>query len=83
MPARTKTPAAPKPPRRWADLDTAAAYFHCSTKTIRRRIADGSLTGYRFGARALRVDLDDLDALARPIPTATAADRAAAGRAVA
>jgi len=46
----------------------AADYVPCSTKTIRRRIADGSLTGYRFGRKIL-VDLDEVDELLRPITT--------------
>lgn len=55
-------------PRR-ASIADAAKYVPCSTKTIRRRIADGSVTGYRFG-RKIVVDLDDLDRLLRPIPSA-------------
>ncbi|OYO07882.1 DNA-binding protein [Enemella evansiae] len=47
----------------------AAAHAGVSVDTIRRRIADGSLTGYRFGKRMIRVDLNELDALLRPIPT--------------
>ena len=77
MAARTNPP---KAPRRWADLDTGADYLGCSTRTLRRYGAAGRLTLYRVGPRAVRVDLDELDALARPIPTATAQDRAAAGR---
>ena len=61
---------ATKPTRRLVSLDDAAAYAACSPKTLRRRIADGSLTGYRLGPRLLRIDLDELDALMRPIPTA-------------
>ena len=34
----------------------AAARIGVNTKTIRRRIADGSLVGYRFGPRLIRVD---------------------------
>jgi excisionase family DNA binding protein len=60
-----------KPPpkgRRLASLAEAADYSRTSQKTIRRRISDGSLAGYRMGPRLLRVDLDELDALLRPIP---------------
>lgn len=56
--------------RRLAGIPQAAAYAAVSTKTIRRRIADGTLTGYRFGPRTLRVDLNELDDALRPIPTA-------------
>lgn len=55
--------------RRWLTLAEAAAYTGFSTKTLRRRISDGSLTGYRAGPREIRVDVDELDALFRPIPT--------------
>lgn len=62
--------------RRLASINQAAEYGACSSKTIRRRIADGSLTGYRMGARLIRVDLNELDDLLRPIPTTeTAADQ--------
>jgi excisionase family DNA binding protein len=56
-------------PRRLVSTSEAAAYIGCHPLTIRRRIADGTLTGYRFGPRALRVDLDELEAALRPIPT--------------
>jgi len=62
--------------RRLESIPKAAEYVGVSSKTIRRRIADGSLTGYRFGPRVLRVDLDELEAQLRPIPTA-GGDRAA------
>lgn len=61
-----------RPVSRRASIADAAAYVPCSTKTIRRRIADGSLTGYRFG-RKIVVDLDELDRLLKPIPTANRA----------
>lgn len=56
--------------KRLASIPAAADYAAVSTKTIRRRIATGDLTGYRFGPRVLRVDLNELDAALRPIPTA-------------
>ncbi|MGD8151418.1 helix-turn-helix domain-containing protein [Ornithinimicrobium sp. Y1694] len=56
--------------RRLVTLDAAAEYAACSTKTLRRRISDGSLTGYRLGPRMLRIDLDELDAMLRPVPSA-------------
>jgi excisionase family DNA binding protein len=63
-------PRATPPRRSLATLPEAADYAACSVKTLRRRIADGTLTGYRFGPRALRVDLNELDDALRPIPTA-------------
>ena len=51
-------------------LADAAEEFSVSVKTIRRRIADGTVTGYRVG-RLIRVDLDELrDRLAITIPSA-------------
>lgn len=56
--------------RRLVSIGQAAEYAGVSTKTIRRRIADGTLTGYRLGSRIIRVDLDAVDGLLRPIPAA-------------
>ena len=56
-------------PRR-AKLPAAAEYAGICSKTLRRRIADGSLPGYRLGARTIIVDLDDVDALLKRIPSA-------------
>lgn len=55
-----------------ATLDQAAALFQVHPRTIRRRIADGTITGYRSGPRLLRVDLDELSrVMLQPIPTAS------------
>lgn len=55
-------------PRR-AKLPAAAKYAGTCTKTLRRRIADGSPPGYRLGSRTILVDLNDVDALFERIPT--------------
>lgn len=68
MPARRNF--LPETQRRIASINEAAQYVGCTTKTIRRRIAAGDLTGYRFGPRLIRVDLDEVDAILCPIPTA-------------
>jgi len=60
----------PRLAARLASLAEAAEHVGCSTRTLRRRVADGSLTGYRFGPRLLRVDLDELEAMLRPVPNA-------------
>ena len=57
------------PARRWASLSLGAEYLGVSEKTIRRLIASGQVNGYRIGTRLLRVDLNELDALASAIPT--------------
>lgn len=55
--------------RRLVSVPEAATYASVCAKTIRRRIADGDLTGYRMGPRIIRVDLNELDRLLRPMPT--------------
>lgn len=60
----------------YVPLSVAAEHVQVATKTLRRRIADGQLTGYRFGSRLLRVDLAEVEALLRPIPTRTPTGRA-------
>jgi excisionase family DNA binding protein len=64
----TATPA--RPTRRLESIQNAADYLGVNPKTIRRHIAAGRLTGYRAGPRLIRVDLNELDAMLRPIPTA-------------
>jgi excisionase family DNA binding protein len=59
--------------RRLVTIDKAAAYIDANPRTIRRSIAEGRLTGYRFGSRIIRVDLNEVDAALRPIPTVNGA----------
>lgn len=54
----------------YLSLEHAAEITDQSVRTLRRRVSDGSLPAYRFGPRQLRVRLDDLQAMARRIPTA-------------
>ncbi|MBC2639665.1 MULTISPECIES: helix-turn-helix domain-containing protein [unclassified Rhodococcus (in: high G+C Gram-positive bacteria)] len=57
-----------KRPQQLSTIEDAARYLNVSTRTIRRMITDGKITGYRIGSRAIRVDLDALfDAVARPM----------------
>lgn len=56
--------------KRLASIADAATYGAVSTKFVRRRIASGELTGYRLGSRVIRVDLNEFDALLRPMPSA-------------
>ena len=53
-----------------SSIPDAADRYGVNPKTIRRWIAAGRIAGYRFGPRMLRVDLDELDALMRPLATA-------------
>jgi excisionase family DNA binding protein len=52
----------------------AADTYNCSQRTIRRRIADGTLPAYRVGPRMIRLDPADLDKMARRIATASGSD---------
>lgn len=53
-----------KPCTRPATVKQAAEHWGVSTKTIRRMIEAGTITGYRLTKRTLRVNLDELDRLA-------------------
>jgi excisionase family DNA binding protein len=57
---------------RLVDLKKAAEVFDCSERTVRRMIAAGEITGYRVGKRLLRVDLNELQQVARVIPSGAA-----------
>lgn len=56
-------------PSRLGSLSEGAADMNVSTRTLRRMISRGELTGYRFGPRMIRIDLDELDRLLRRIPS--------------
>jgi excisionase family DNA binding protein len=56
-----------KPPR-WARLDLAAEYADVHPMTLRRWAAAGRLPMFKFG-RGVRVDLNDIDALMRRVPS--------------
>lgn len=58
------------PAPRWVSVAELAEHFGTSTKTIRRRISDGSILAHRLGSRAIRVDLNEAERSLRPIPTA-------------
>lgn len=48
-------------------LAQAAEIFGTSERTIRRLIESGSLPAFRIGPRVLRVRVEDVRALARPV----------------
>lgn len=60
----------PERRRRLVALSNAAEQYDISVKTLRRRIADGTLTGYKLGPRLLRVDLDELESSLSKMPAA-------------
>jgi hypothetical protein len=62
-------------PPRLAPLTAASAYAGLSIKTLRRYIISGRITGYRVGPKLIQVDLDELDAITRPVPAAASNGR--------
>lgn len=54
---------------RYVTLSDAAECLSVTERTVRNYIARGELTGYRIGARAIRIDQRELDGLLKPIPT--------------
>lgn len=51
-------------------LAQAADLLGLSTRTIRRRIANGQLPAYRSGRKVIRIKTTDLDRIFRRIPSA-------------
>ena len=47
----------------------AADRLHVHSRTIRRRIADGTLSAYRVAPHLIRLDSGEVDALLRRIPS--------------
>ena len=60
---------------RFIPLAGGAEYLSLTTAGLRKFIAEGRITGYRLGKRAIRVDVRELDALLTPIPSAKAGGR--------
>jgi excisionase family DNA binding protein len=48
-------------------VSAAAAHLNVTPRTVRRWIKQGRLRAYRVGPRCIRIDRDDLAALAHPI----------------
>lgn len=65
--------AASSAPRTYETIAEAARRIGVHPNTLRRRIADGSLTAYRFGPRLIRLDAGEVDALLRAVPNARTA----------
>jgi len=61
-------PAWGQPAPEWLSLQQAAPIYGVSVDTLRRRISAGKLPASRFGVRLIRVRVEDLDRLYRPIP---------------
>ncbi|MCB0905667.1 MAG: excisionase family DNA-binding protein [Nocardioidaceae bacterium] len=54
----------------YLSLEDAAIVMSMSTRTIRRRISDGTIPAYACGRRTIRIRLDELETALRPIPSA-------------
>jgi excisionase family DNA binding protein len=59
--------------RKYATIESEAERLAVNPKTLRRMIARGEITGYRFGNKLVRLDPAEIDAAMRPIPTANGA----------
>jgi excisionase family DNA binding protein len=56
--------------RRYASIGQAADYAGVSSRTIRRYIVAGRITGYRVGPKLLKVDLNEIDRIITPVAAA-------------
>jgi excisionase family DNA binding protein len=61
--------AKPRPTAKYLTLGQAAELRNVSQRTLRRRVADGTLPAYRVGPRLIRVLADDLDKVTNRIPS--------------
>lgn len=64
-----KTQATKHGSRKLVSQIEAGQYAGVDERTIRRWVANGHLPGYRIGPRLMRVDLNDIDAMLRAIPS--------------
>ena len=55
--------------QRFVSQEDAAARWGVSVDTIRRLIRTGKIAGYRLNGRIIRVDMAEVDAAFKPIPT--------------
>jgi excisionase family DNA binding protein len=58
-------------PKKYISIADGAALYGISERTIRRRIADGSLRSWRVGPKLIRIDLADLERITRRVPAAS------------
>ena len=52
---------------RWISMEDAAKYLGVSVKTVRRRIADGTVAAQKIGPRLIRVDANSLQSAGAPV----------------
>lgn len=58
----------------YVTMSSAAERWSVSVDTIRRMVSTGKIEGFRLNGRVIRVDLAEVDACFRPIPTVRQAD---------
>ncbi len=71
--ALSATTTSPRPRNdagKFISQDAAAERWSVSVDTIRRLIASGRVSAYRLNGRIIRLDVGEVDAAFRPIPTA-------------
>ena len=59
--------------RTLVSIPAAAEHLGVSIPTLRRYISQGHIRAYRMGKRLIRVDLNEIDASLKPIPTTDSA----------
>jgi hypothetical protein len=69
MPIHSTRPAPHPPTPEWLSLQKAALIYDVSVDTLRRRVVAGDLPASRLGRRIIRVRVEDLDHMFRPVPT--------------
>jgi excisionase family DNA binding protein len=55
-------------PARLTSITDGAEYANVCRRTVYNWIKEGRITGYRAGPKLIKVDLDELDKLIKPIP---------------
>jgi len=66
----TRAPIAGTSPPAWLTIAEAAEWVGVSTKTIRRRIADGTIKAHTLGRRIKRIRTSELEDAMRLMPCA-------------
>jgi excisionase family DNA binding protein len=69
-PIRRRAPLRPDapPPRQLVDVEEFAAVVGVNSRTVRRWVRDGLLTGYKLAGRGLlRVDLNEIDRVVKRV----------------
>ena len=55
--------------RRLVSINQAAEYANVHPITVRRWVSASRLPAFRIGPRLLKIDMADLEAMLRPVPT--------------